>query len=59
MIDELVEAAGVEPDPRRSTNRLMAHDFRHNILIPCRFSASIESPGIPSRPRESTSVVSE
>jgi len=30
----LVEAARVEPDPCPSTNRVMAHDFRHKTLIP-------------------------
>jgi hypothetical protein len=29
----LVEAAGIEPDPGQSTNRLMAHDFRSNGLL--------------------------
>ena len=53
----MVEAAGVEPDPGRSTNRLMVHDFRCNNLIPRRFSPSIESPGVPYSPLESTPVV--
>ena len=53
----VVEGAGVEPDPGRSTNRLMAHDFRRKILIPRRFPPSIESPGVPSCPLESTPVV--
>ena len=57
IINKLVEAAGVEPDPGRSTNRLMAHDFRRKDLIPRRFSPSIESPGVPSCPLESTPVV--
>ena len=48
----MVEAAGVEPDHLRSTNWLMAHDFRRKVLIPCRFSPSIECPGVPwSRPQ--------
>ncbi len=55
----MVEAAGVEPDPGRSTNWLMAHDFRRKTLIPRRFSPSIESPTVPSRPLKSTPVVSE
>jgi len=55
----LVEAAGVEPDPGGSTKRLMAHDFRRKTLIPRRFSPSIESPGVPCSPLESTPVVSE
>ena len=54
---KMVEAAGIEPDPGQSTNRLMAHDFCRNTLIPCRFPPSIESPGVPSCPLESTPVV--
>ncbi len=57
IIIELVEAAGVEPDYPRSTNRLMEHDFRRKTLIPRRFPPSIESPGVPSRPPESTPVL--
>lgn len=53
----VAEAAGVEPDYPRSTNRLMEHDFRRKILIPRRFPPSIESPGIPLRPLESTPVL--
>ncbi len=53
---EVVEA-GVEPDPGPSTNRLMAHDFRRKTSIPRRFSPSIESPGVPYSPLESTPVV--
>jgi hypothetical protein len=53
----MVEAAGVEPDHLRSTNWLMAHDFRRKVLIPRRFSPSIESPGVPYSPLESTPVV--
>jgi hypothetical protein len=49
--------AGIEPDPGQSTNRLMAHDFRRKTLIPSRFSPSIESPGAPTCPLESTPVV--
>ena len=56
-INRMVEAAGVEPDPGRSTKRLMAHDFRRKTLIPRRFSPSIESPGVPYSPLESTPVV--
>ena len=52
-----MEAAGVEPDHLRSTNWLMAHDFRRKVLIPRRFSPSIESPGVPSCPLESTPVM--
>ncbi len=52
-----MEAAGIEPDPGRSTNRLMAHDFRCKTLIPRRFSPSIESPGVPYSPLESTPVM--
>jgi hypothetical protein len=48
----LVEAAGIEPDPYRSTNRLMANDFCRKTTIPSRFSPSIESPGISSSPLE-------
>ncbi len=57
LINELVEAAGVEPDHPLLTNRLMTHDFRRNILISRRFQPSIESPGVPSCPLESTPVV--
>ena len=57
MIKRMVEAAGVEPDPGRSTNRLMVHDFRRKTLIPRRFSPSIESSGVPYSPLESTPVV--
>ena len=53
----MVEAAGVEPDPYPSTNRLMAHDFHRKTLIPRRFLPSIESSGVPSCPLESTPVV--
>ncbi len=53
----MVEAAGVEPDPGRSTNRLMAQDFRRNNMIPRRFPPSIESPGVPYSPLESTPVL--
>ena len=53
----LVEAAGVEPDPGQFTNVLMAHEFRRNTLIPRRFSPSIESPGVPNSPLESTPVL--
>lgn len=53
----LVEAAGVEPDPDGSTNRLMTHDFRRKTLIPRLFPPSIESPGAHSCPLESTPVV--
>jgi len=49
--------AGVEPDPGRSTNWLMAHDFRRKTLILRRFSPSIESPRVPYCPQESTPVV--
>jgi len=35
----------------------MAHDFRRKTLIPRRFSPSIESPGVPVSPLESTPVV--
>jgi hypothetical protein len=48
----MVEAAGIEPDPGQSTNRLMAHDFFRKTTISSRFSPSIESPGVPwSRPQ--------
>jgi hypothetical protein len=53
----MVEAAGIEPDPGESTNRLMVHDFSRKTSIPSRFSPSIESPGVPSCPLESTPVV--
>jgi hypothetical protein len=53
----MVEAAGIEPDHPQSTNRLMAHDFLRMTTIPSRFSPSIESPGVPSSPLESTPVV--
>jgi hypothetical protein len=29
----MVEAAGIEPDPGQSTNRLMAHDFSRKTSI--------------------------
>jgi hypothetical protein len=35
----------------------MAHDFRRRTLIPRRFPPSIESPGVPYSPLESTPVV--
>jgi hypothetical protein len=54
---KMVEAAGIEPDPGGSTNRLMAHGFFRKALIPSRFSPSIESPGAPSCPLESTPFV--
>ena len=53
----MVEAAGIEPDHPQPTNRLMAHDFRRTTTILRRFSPSIESPGVPSCPLESTPVV--
>ena len=53
----VVEAAGVEPDPGQFINVLMARDLRRKTLIPRRFSPSIESSGVPSRPLESTPVV--
>jgi hypothetical protein len=34
----MVEAAGIEPDPDRSTNWLMAYDFSRKVSIPSRFS---------------------
>jgi hypothetical protein len=52
--EDNMEAAGVEPDACPSTNRLMAQDFRGKILIPRRFPPSIESPGVPYGPPEST-----
>jgi hypothetical protein len=52
-----MEAAGVEPDYPLLTNWLMVHDFRRKILIPRRFSLSIESPGVPYSPLESTPVL--
>jgi hypothetical protein len=50
----MVEAAGIEPDPGQSTNRLMAHDFRSNCPTTRCLLPRIESPGVPSSPLEST-----
>ena len=54
---EMAGATGLEPDQPTFSNRLMARDFCYNCLKARRFSPSIESPGVPSSPPESTPVL--